>query len=71
MVPSSRMTENEYWWYILREGVSGWLDGFVTRVLTAKEYSKTAKTPPGLRTRYAPLITSDTKVQFLIPKAMV
>ena len=33
--------------------------------------SKTAKTPPGLRTRYASLITSDTEVQFLIPNAMV
>ena len=37
MVPRSGMTENEYWSYILRQEVSGWLEGFVTRVLTAKE----------------------------------
>ena len=68
---------HKYWSYILREGVSGWLEGFVTRVLTAKEYigwvillhSETVNTPPGLRTRYASLITSDTEVQFFYPES--
>lgn len=78
IVPSSGITENEYWSYILRCALSEMIGdrlergtycasaGFVTLL-----NSRQANVPPGLSTRCASRSTSAIEVTFRIPNAIV